>query len=660
MKIISASGLPLPKTRLVAACLRGQSSSCCIRSLRRARACALVVFVAPVVCAVLFTFRIVFFCQRFFFSSFFLCCCFLLFFSFSFLVSLFFVQRSARPKSFINGWCGRSGRECAVSVKAEELAKKQRAIGVAEFFERNRHLLGFDNPRKALLTTVKEAVDNALDACEEAGFLPELIVEIVQLGEQRFRIVVEDNGPGIVKAQIPKIFAKLLYGSKFHTRRQQRGQQGIGISAAVMYAQLMTGRSAKIVSKTGKARPAHYYELHIDTQRNEPKVLKDEVREWKKEHGTRIELDLEAVYMKGSTSVDEYLKETAIANPHATIVYVNPKAEQIIFPRATEEAPKLPKEVKPHPYGVELGVLLKMAQQTRAKTLQQFLTSEFSRVSANVAKEICQHAKLLPSKRPVDLGREQVESLYEAIQKTKIIAPSTDCISPIGADVLEKGLRKEVNAEFYAAVTRPPAVYRGNPFQIECAVAYGGAQPGDKQATLLRFANRVPLLYQQGACAMTKAVVQTKWSAYGLKQSNGSLPVAPLTIVVHIASVWVPFTSESKEAIAQYPEIIKEMKLALQEVGRRLGSYVRKKYRVRDELKKRAFIEKYLPHMAGALQELLDLDEKEKERLEKELERILEQKRGKIESLEFDASKNVEFDEAFAKIGRGEDEEEVE
>ncbi|NJL44173.1 MAG: DNA topoisomerase VI subunit B [Nitrosarchaeum sp.] len=548
-----------------------------------------------------------------------------------------------------------------MAVQAEEMAKKQREIGVAEFFERNRHLLGFDNPRKALLTTVKEAVDNALDACEEAGMLPEIIVEIVEMGENRFRIVVEDNGPGIVKAQIPKIFAKLLYGSKFHSRRQQRGQQGIGISAAVMYAQLTTGRSAKITSKTGKDQPAHYYELHIDTQKNAPNILKEDVREWKKESGTRIEMDLEATYMKGSTSVDEYLKETAVSNPHCTIIYVNPKAEQIIFPRATEEAPRRSKEVLPHPYGVELGILMKMVQQTQAKTLQQFLSTEFSRVSAHVAKEICEHARLRPTMDPKDVTREYADALYKGIQQTKIMAPPTDCISPIGADVLEKGLKKEINAEFYAAVTRPPAVYRGNPFQIECAIAYGGAQPADKPVNVLRFANRVPLLYQQGACGVTKAIVGTKWSAYGIKQSSGNLPVAPMTIAVHIASVWVPFTSESKEAIAQYPEIIKEMKLAIQEVGRKLSSYVRKKHKVRDELKKRSYIEKYLPHMAGALQELLGFDDKEKERVEKELERILEQKRGAVESMEFDEEKNAEYDEDFASIGRseeGEDDEE--
>ncbi|MEK6875886.1 MAG: DNA topoisomerase VI subunit B, partial [Nanoarchaeota archaeon] len=262
---------------------------------------------------------------------------------------------------------------------AIELAKKQREISIASFFEKNRHLLGFDNPRKSLLTTIKEAVDNSLDACEEAGVLPEINVEVVEMAETKFRVIVEDNGPGIVKKQIPNIFAKLLYGSKFFKLSQSRGQQGIGISASVLYAQLTTGKPARITSRIGKKHPAYYYELHIDTQNNKPEIIKEDEVEWKREHGTRIELDLEGSYQKGDQSIDQYLKQTAIVNPHVTIIYTNPKAEQIIFARASEEMPKKPVEIKPHPYGVEIGVMLSMLKLTEARTLQSFLMNEFSR-----------------------------------------------------------------------------------------------------------------------------------------------------------------------------------------------------------------------------------------------------------------------------------------
>lgn len=544
------------------------------------------------------------------------------------------------------------------NTKAHDLAKTHRDISIAEFFEKNRHLLGFDNKRKSLLTTIKEAVDNSLDACEEAEILPEINIQIIEMGNERFRIVVEDNGPGILKKQVPKIFAKLLYGSKFHSLKQSRGQQGIGISAAALYGQLTTGKPIKITSKIGKNSPAYYCELNIDTATNKPKITSEREKDWYKDHGTKIELDLEAVYSKGNQSVDEYLKETAITNPHTTIIYTNPKAEQIIFPRATEKKPDLPKEIKPHPYGIEIGMLIKMLTNTQTKTLQHFLTTEFSRVSATNAKQICEEAAILPNTKPSAINREMAENIMKGIKNTKLISPPTDCISPIGAELLEKGLKKEINAEFYASVTRPPSVYRGNPFVIEAGIAYGGELKGDKTIKIMRFANRVPLLYQQGACGITDAISKTNWRPYGLGQSQNNIPVGPAVVVVHMASVWVPFTSEAKEALAHYPEIIADIKRAIQELGRKLSSYVNKKKKVKDEYKKRSFIEKYIPHVAGALNELIKFGNSDEEKVKGILVDLLEDTRGKLESVDFDPTKNTEYDADFAKIGKDDTEEE--
>ncbi|MBA4019899.1 MAG: DNA topoisomerase VI subunit B [Pirellula sp.] len=592
------------------------------------------------------------------------------------------------------------------------MAAGQRDISVSEFFAKNRHLLGFDNPRKALLTTVKEAVDNSLDACEEAGILPEVWVHIEMTGENRYKVGIQDNGPGIVKAQIPNIFGKLLYGSKFHRLRMSRGQQGIGISAAGMYGVLTTGKPVKIVScigKKGKSHDLHYFELQIDTRKNKPEILNGKGEgedipfgadgdkflakhgvEWKAakdgtvaHNGTSVTIELEAKYQRGRGSVDEYLEQTAIANPHVTLHYKDPDGKEYHYDRAAEQLPPEPKEILPHPYGIELGNLVTMLQATKAPTLSQFLTSSFSRVSSSKASDVCEAAKLSTRANPARIGRHDGELLYQSLQKAKIPPPATDCISPIGVPLLLKGLHHVVPAEFYVADTRPPTVYRGNPFVIETALAYGGSSAAvkislealtemlgetdartlrqflingfngiggdaaDKILTeaefgnrtspsklkpaeiaklhaamrnvnleegqtmnVLRYANRVPLQFQPGACAITQSIMGTNWRAYGLSQSRGGLPSGPVTIMVHIASVWVPFTSESKEAVASYPEIQKEIRLGLQAVGRKLAMFVRKRMKVKQEGERRNVFLRYLGEVAGAVNEINGRDKK--------------------------------------------------
>ena len=515
-----------------------------------------------------------------------------------------------------------------VRLTAMDLAEKQREISVSEFFTKNRHLLGFDSPAKALLTTVKEAVDNALDACEEAGILPDLLIEIQEISETRYRVAVQDNGPGIVKAQVPKIFGQLLYGSKFHRLRQSRGQQGIGISAAGMYGQLTTGKPITVISRPGAGKPAHKFDIQIDTRRNAPVVIADNEVEWTPPHGTRVELEIEATYKKGRHSVDGYVEQTAMANPHSQVTYVSPSGERFEYARVAQELPKEPQEIKPHPHGVELGILLRMLHETKAKSLRSFLSSEFSRVSPAVADQIAKSADLPVLYSPQKAARTQAEALYNAIQATKLMAPPTNVLSPIGEELLLEGLKKQVEARFYVATSRSPSVYRGNPFLIEAALAFGAEHlPADEPITLLRYANRVPLLYQQAACAVTKSVIQTNWKAYGVLQSRGALPTAPMILMVHIASVWVPFTSESKEAVAAYPEIMKDIRLALQDVGRKLGIYIRRGLREADAEKKRSYIEKYIPHIGIALQEILDISDKQRDKVCATLKDTLERSR---------------------------------
>jgi len=491
------------------------------------------------------------------------------------------------------------------TTQADEMASKQRDISVSEFFLKNRHLLGFDNPKKALLTTIKEAVDNSLDACEEAKILPDILVEVKQIQEDRFVVIVEDNGPGVVRDQVPKIFGKLLYGSKFHSMKQSRGQQGIGISAAGMYGQLTTGTSTKITSRVSPRKPPHYFEIHIDTNKNVPTILKDEIVKWKKPHGTRVEIELEAKYQKGRSSIDNYIRQTIVANPHVNLVFLGPGGEKEVYKAATKKLPIEPKEIKPHPHGVELGILMKMLKSTKSKRVKAFLSHDFARVSPQVATKILKEAQISDAAWPSSIAHKEADNLYRAINRTKLMNPPTNCLSPIGETDLLRGVKKNIEADFYASVTRSPSVYRGNPFQIEVAVAYGGDLPKDELVDLMRFANRVPLLYQQSACAITKSILQTSWRNYGVDQSKGALPSGPLVLALHMASVWVPFTSESKEAIAPYEEITKEIKLALQECGRKLDAFIRKGRREDEAKRKKDYIRAYLPHIGIGLRSLL-------------------------------------------------------
>ena len=714
---------------------------------------------------------------------------------------------------------------------AEAMATKQRDISVSEFFAKNRHLLGFDNPRKALLTTVKEAVDNSLDACEEAGIIPEIWVHIETTGTNRFKVAVQDNGPGIVKKQIPLIFGKLLYGSKFHRLRMSRGQQGIGISAAGMYGMLTTGKPVLIVSKTAPRKPTHYFELQIDTKRNHPEIINgkgegedihpgekglkyiaergiawvghypapmrpvnaasasrspeqagghtadaatgnaassgtkgaeasnagaasgagpstgsavsgggatggaaiggaagmgdstaaetpegmrvgDELRS-----GTRVTIELEGRYIRGRGSVDEYLEQTAIANPHVTIHYRDPEGQEITYTRATTKLPPEPTEIKPHPYGVELGRLVTMLKDTSAGSISSFLTDSFSRVTSAVAKSVCEAANISVRANPKRIGRQEADALYQAIQNTRISPPATDCLVAIGEELILKGLHQVVPGEFYCAATRPPSVYRGNPFLIEVGLAYGGASQAQKvsletltemlsesdsrtlrqflvttfdgiggqaadrimeeskMATrqspgklakadiqrlhaamrnvnlsegqsmqVLRYANRVPLQFQPAACAITQSVIQTNWRAYGLTQSRGQLPSGPVTLMVHMASVWVPFTSESKEAVASYPEITKELRLGLQAVGRKLAMYLNRRNRVRQEGERRSIFLRYLGEVAQAVGRIRDMDNPSREAIYERLLNVAKRKTSEADARFDDRGKRLSED----------------
>jgi DNA topoisomerase-6 subunit B len=481
---------------------------------------------------------------------------------------------------------------------------------------------------------------------------------------------IADANPFVYDLSVPGC-ENFVAGEGALACHNSRGQQGIGISAAAMYGQLTTGKPIRVTSRVGKKKAAHVFEIQLDTRKNEPVVTHDdELADWGQEHGTRVELEIVANWQQGQRFVNRYVEHTALANPHATIHYSRPVPasqrsgsnrpgnETLSFPRATQELPKEAVEIKPHPHGVELGALMLMAQESKSHDVRGFLQSAFSRVSNQAAGEILSRVswgKKAVKPRVLGNDRAMAEALHKAIGETKLMAPPTNCLSPIGDQLMRKGLvsfltviesegessdenaqldldsagkkpakkgkaqpppatepvpdapaeegvEKIKNHNYYiATVTRSPKVYRGNPFQVEVGLAYGGSWPADKTIELFRFANRVPLLFQRGACGITEAVVRTDWRNYLLSQPKGSLPVGPMALLVHIASVWVPFTSESKEAVAHYPDIIKEIQLAAQECGRKLATFIRKRKALDYQAQRRGIFELYIEEVAEAI-----------------------------------------------------------
>ena len=489
------------------------------------------------------------------------------------------------------------------------MAKSQKEISISDFFAKNRQILGFDNPSKALLVSVKEAVDNSLDACEEAGIKPFVLVKLRKTDKKDvYRLVVRDNGPGIVKKQVPNVFGRLLYGSRFYAIKQSRGQQGIGISAVVLYGQLTTGEPATVTSKIGEDYPCHRMQIYINTKTNKPNVISDDVVLWEPEHGTEIDLELVGRYRKEKRqSIYEYLKSTAIVNPHVEIVFDDPNGEVYRFESVVDKIPEAANEIKPHPHGIELGVLKAMLNASEARKMTSFLTTEFSRISPRGAKEILARADIKPGAKPKYLKLPQIQNLYSVFQEMSFMAPPTDCLSPIGDMLIRKGLRKEIDSKFAYTVTREPKVYRGTPFQVEAGIVYGGGLDPKSNVKILRFANRVPLLYQQGGCVSTHAIERINWRPYGLEQRGGKgIPAGPAMILVHIASTNVPFTSESKEAVADVEEIEDEVARALMECGRRVKAHINKRKKLKKVSEKYDIIRDILPEIAKKSSEIVN------------------------------------------------------
>ncbi len=505
---------------------------------------------------------------------------------------------------------------------AQDFGTKFREVGVAEFFRKNLHMLGYSGPIRSFTTIIHEFVTNSLDACEEYGILPEIQVRIKNLENRHYVVSVEDNGPGIPSEYVPKVFGSMLAGTKFHRYIQSRGQQGIGAVGAILFGQMTTGKPAKVISSTGERATVAF--LKIDVQKNRAKVLEESETQadW---HGTKVVVEFKDIdYRRGEQSPFEYLRRTAIANPHTKIVLYEPDGKKTVWNRSTDRVPPRPKEMKPHPLGQTADDLLAMAKQTSAKRASTFLSTDLSRVSSKKAMEVLRLGKVDPKKNPRELTYDELSRIVKAFHKVKLLSPPTEGLIPIGEEYLERSLKEILKPDFIKAVTRKPATYRGGvPFQVEVAVAYGGGagRRTDEGARLeiMRFANKAPLLFDAGACAITQSIKNLNWKNYGISDMEN----APLTVVVNIISPHVPYKSAGKQAVADDPDILKEIRLGVMEAARGLKRYMAGVYRAQIKKKRRSIFLKYVPEIAGALSTITG---KPREALKEKLVEIVEKK----------------------------------
>ncbi|MDE1868383.1 MAG: DNA topoisomerase VI subunit B [Candidatus Micrarchaeota archaeon] len=533
----------------------------------------------------------------------------------------------------------------AETRKAEEIFKEFKEHSISEFFKKNRQMLGYSGKIRSLVTVVHEYVTNGLDACEEAGILPDIGVEVKEVAEEKYKITITDNGPGIPSKFVGKALATILAGTKFHRYVQQRGQQGIGAAGCTLFSQMTTGQPIAVRSCTGTGK-AFSCKIAIDTMNNKPVVtemedLPDKFR------GLSVEgIFADVKYENSDHGVYEYLRRTALSNPHAQIKFIDPEGKESLFVRAVDKVPERPKPTKPHPLGLFINDLLEFAHSSESRKISSFLADTFARVTPNKVDELKPFAKTVDfEKSPKQLTWEDAESLIKAFKEVKWIAPDATTITAIGEEQIKVALKNILNPEFMNVVERKPKVFRGGiPFIVEAAVAFGGTSGRETSegyaGNVLRFANRVPLLFDSGTCAITIAAKNVDWKRYSI-----DIDTQPVSIFVNVSSVHIPYSGVGKEAIAQEDEIIEEIKLAVMEAARGVQHYISGKHKAAEEATRYKTIMRYAKQLAQDVAYMTGSDQK---KIEDKIEKLVLKHYPKVKENE-SADEGEKAEEAIAE-----------
>ncbi len=506
---------------------------------------------------------------------------------------------------------------------ADAIFKNFKEYSIAEFFKKNRQMLGYAGKVRSLTTIVHEYVTNSLDACEEAGILPEISVEIKEISEERYSIKVQDNGPGIPSKLVGKALATILAGTKFNRYMQQRGQQGIGAASCTLYSLITTNKPVHV--RSGTARESYECDISVDVKSNKP-IITNLVSLDKSIKGVAVSGEFgELKYESSDHGVSEYLKRTALSNPHVTVRLVEPSGNELLFPRHTNTLTQRPKQIKPHPLGLSTNDLIDFAQYSSSNKLSSFLVDTFSRLTYNKIDELKQLApKIDFNSDPKKLTWADAEELIKAFKKIKWIAPEMDALSIIGEEQLKIATKNILNPEFSEVIERKPRVFRGGvPFVVETAIAYGGG--AGKQGkdfvggNILRFANKVPLLFDSTNCAITEAVKSVQWKRYNISNFDEE----PISVMVNVSSVYVPYSGVGKQAVSQEEEIIEEIKLAVMDAARSLQKYMSHVRNRGIQESKYKTITRYISQLSGDLSELTGT---KREKIEASLHSIIKNK----------------------------------
>ncbi len=504
----------------------------------------------------------------------------------------------------------------------------------AEYFAKNLQQVGFSSPSKAVLTTLKEAVDNSLDACEDHGILPEIQIKIQKLGKgslkntDRLLISVEDNGPGLRNDDVPMVFGEYLASSKFGKGRCSRGQQGIGISAATTWAVQTSATGAQVLTKVKGGKALSCLVVN-DLKKNKGLVKDKAIIPWDKVSGTRVEFLIDGrMQLNGEGGVLAYLRGNLLLNPHLSLSYELPDMAPVRIERVTDQMPLIPDASPPHPHTMKLGEFISHARLFGSKKLAEWLKTGFSRLGDVEIKEIFDKSKLPAATlaKPISsLGTSDFEAIFVGLQEVELKPPSTSSVMSIGEDALSLSMQRIGEIDLFAITSRKPAICDFKPVQVEVAMArvHGSGVDAEEPVSILRFANRVPLQFDKASCAIVKAITSVNWKSYGLKQSRGQLPTGPFIIAVSVISPFIKFKNASKETIDASDELVEEIRKALMQAGQKISRFLNKEAKERELETKTQHIEKFGPILVDTLCRILDASQARKELASEGLNRLL-------------------------------------